>query len=277
MARSVLRGQAALTIFLFAAGSALSQDAGERSVEDRARHLSRMKAVAEGLRIYAVPDKPESVVKLLSEPVLRYTDNTRKNSESSLWIWSSGGRPTAILAVELYTNPPKGPRWLVEIASLSEERIAAHATDLEWTATKAGLDWIPLKHAEAPADKALRRLAQMRAICRTFTAHETAVVEGRIELRQLSSPLFRYADETAGIVDGAIFAFANGTNPEVLVVLEAYAAKGDKPGWRCACAQMTGGAVAVERDGKEVWRCDPADPPAVRASYVNCWIKSELP
>jgi hypothetical protein len=114
----------------------------------------------------------------------------------------------------------------------------------------------------------------MKAIFRRFTAHESAVAEGRIELRQLASPLVRYADEKDGVMDGAIFAFANGTNPEVLLVIEAHAAKKDsEPRWRYAFAQMTGGAVAVELDGKEVWQRTPAEPPAVRDSYVNAWLQ----
>lgn len=253
-----------------------AQDKEATPDDERAAHLARMKAVAGSIRLLADSADAESAVKLADEPVLRYTDDTRENRESSLWIWSSGGRPTAILAVELYPRPPKGPRWLVEIASLSERRIAAkHVSDLDWAAKAPGLEWMPLADAEAPAEKAPRRLAQMKAICRTFTAHESAVIEGRVQLRQLASPLVRYADQTAGILDGAIFAFANGTNPEVLLVLEAHGAEGAAPRWRCAFAQMTGGAVAVERDGKEIWKCGEAEPPAVRDSYVNAWLTAK--
>src|SRR5688572_32278328 len=46
----------------------------------------------------------------LFRSVLRYADSTRQTNESSLWIWSGGGRPTAILAVEYYPMGPMGPR-----------------------------------------------------------------------------------------------------------------------------------------------------------------------
>jgi hypothetical protein len=213
---------------------------------------------------------------LVDEPVLLYTDNTRENRDSSLWIWSSGGRPTAILAVELYPKPPKGPRWLYEIASLSERHIGArHDTDLAWNAKAPGLKWNLLPDAEPPAERPLRRLAQMKELCRTFTAHESAVIEGRVELRLLASPLVRYADDAAGVRDGAIFAFANGTNPEVLLVLEAHGEQDASPQWRCSFAQMTGGAVVVEHDGREIWKRGEADPPAVRESYVNGWLAAQ--
>jgi hypothetical protein len=244
--------------------------------ETRARQLARMKAVASSIRLLADAERADSTVKLVGEPILKYTDNTRKNRESSLWIWSSGGRPVAVLGVEFYADPPMGPRWLFEIASLSENRIAAqHAPDLDWTAKAPGLAWTPVAGAGAPADSALRRLAQMKTILRSFTAHESAVIEGRIELRPLTSPLVRYAEPDAGILDGAIFAFANGTNPEVLVVVEAYAAKDSERRWRYALAQMTGAAVAVELDGKEIWQRGEADPPAIRDSYINGWLSAK--
>jgi hypothetical protein len=129
----------------------------------------------------------------------------------------------------------------------------------------------PLDDAKPIADKATRRLSQMKEMCRRFTANESAVVEGRVELRLLNSPLYRYSDAHAGVTDGAIFAFANGTNPEVLLVFEANDNK-DAPPWHYALVQMTGGAVSVELDGKEVWQRGEADPPAVRDSYVNGWL-----
>ncbi len=109
----------------------------------------------------------------------------------------------------------------------------------------------------------------------THTRFTARLVAFSFHLRQLASPLHRYADESAGIVDGAIFAFANGTNPEVLLVLEAQAAKDSTLHWHYSLAQMTGGAVTVELDGKEVWQQTEADPPAVRDSYVNGWLSAK--
>jgi hypothetical protein len=247
-------------------------DEAEISDKQRAEHLAHMKEVASSIKLLQSAKDPGSAVKLKAEPVLRYADNSRFNNESTLWLWTSGGRPTAIAAIEYYPRHPKGPQWLYEVASLSTQRIAAERRpELRWTAKEPGLTLQVLEDAKPIADKATRRLSQMKEMCRRFTAHESAVVEGRVELRLMSSPLFRYSDKEAGVIDGAIFAFANGTNPEVLLVLEANDNK-DAPPWHYALAQMTGGAVAVELDGKEIWQRGEADPPAVRDSYVNGWL-----
>jgi hypothetical protein len=115
----------------------------------------------------------------------------------------------------------------------------------------------------------------MKDLHRRFTAHERGSQEGRIELRPLSSPLHRYSAADAGILDGAIFAFASGTNPEALLVLEAHTAKEAAPTWHYGLVQLTGEPLTVELDGKEVWKRGPATPPAVRDSYVNGYLESK--
>jgi hypothetical protein len=132
-----------------------------------------------------------------------------------------------------------------------------------------------LTDAEPPADKAARRLTQMNTAARRFTVHTLATVDGRVELRQLSRPLLRYSDAEAEIIDGAVFSFAYGTNPEVLLVLEAQTRRDAPATWHYAFAQMTGAAIVANLDGKEVWQQGEADPPAVRNSYVNGWIAKD--
>src|SRR5262245_26513833 len=213
---------------------AAAEDPQERTKEiskeipeaERAKHLEHMREVAASIRLLADPVREDSAVKRVDKPILRYSDDTRATYESSLWIWSAGGRPSAVLAVEYYPKYVGGARWLYEIASLSTQRIAARREpDLRWTAKEPGLDLREFQGADAAAEKAARRLTQMKELCRRFTAHERGSLDGRIELRPLSSPLFRYAQADADILDGAVFAFVNGTNPEALLVLEAHTTK----------------------------------------------------
>lgn len=253
-----------------------AQDAAEPSADERAEHLARMKALAQSVKILAEPGRDDSAVKLADEPLLRYADNTRYNNEATLWLWTSGGRPAAIAAFELYPRHPEGPQWLYEIASLSADRIAANRGEkLAWEAKAPGLKFETVAAADPPADKPVRRLGQMKAILRRFSAHESTATEGRIELRLLPNPLHRYSDETLGIIDGALFAFASGTNPEVFLVLEASGLEGKPAAWRYTLAQMTGAVVTVQLDEKEIWTRGEADPPAVRESYVNGWLSQD--
>ena len=266
------RMAAALSVLLLLTGLCLGQEPETSPEEQRVAHLARMKELAASIHVFAVPGKEESEAKLVAEPVLRYSDNTRRNNEATLWIWGSAGRPTAIVAIELYPQRPKGPDWLYEIASLSTGLIAVEReASIAWTARKPGLELATIEGSSPPADKPNRRLVQMKELRSRFAAHEFEGTDGRIELRPLSTPLYRYEDAASNIVDGAIFSFANGTNPEVLLILEAHLAK-DSPAWRYGLVQMTGGKVVVELDGREVWKRGIADPPVALDRYVNGWI-----
>lgn len=259
-------------------GATSGEEPQKSTDEQRTEHQKRLLEVATSIRLLADPERDDSAVKLVAEPVLRYTDNTRQIDGSSLWVWSGGGRPTAIVAVEYYPNDRRGPRWLFEIASLSTKHIAAQREpELNFTAKEPGLKFQPLADAEPPADKPARRLIQMNALARRFAVHTFATVDGRVELRQLSRPLLRYSDEKADILDGAVIAFTYGTNPEVLLVLEAQKRADGPAAWQYAFAQMTGAAIIANLDGKEVWQQGEADPPAVRNSYVNGWLENPTP
>jgi hypothetical protein len=61
------------------------------------------------------------------------------------------------------------------------------------------------------------------------------------QLRTLTTPLFRYASEPDGIVDGAVFAYTQGgTNPEAIALIEAMAVDAkSKLHWRIAVTRLT--------------------------------------
>ena len=256
-------------------GVALSDEKTDEAY--RASQLSRMKSIAEKFEVEAALGAKPVMAKLSSNPLLKYNDSTRRNHESTLWLWTERELPCALMAIEFYPNDPGGPRWLFEIVSLSSSKIGvARGGDWKWQAKQPGVIRKPVPGDLRPAEKPAQRLMQARQIRQRFAAHEKEGTVGRIELRPLSTPLYRYADEATGVIDGAVFAFANGTNPEVLLLLEAQndAATKDVV-WTYGFAQMTGAEVYASLDDREVWSQKEADPPATRNSYVNGWLKDE--
>lgn len=245
--------------------------------EHRAAHLARMKSIAHKFEVDVGTGAKGAVVKLGEKPLLRYNDVTRRLDESALWLWTERELPVALMAIEYYPNDPRGPRWLFEIVSLSNSKIGVvRGGDWKWQAKQPGVVRKPVPGDLKPADKPVQRLVQARQIRQRFAAHEKEGLGGRIELRPLSTPLYRYADEATGVIDGAVFAFANGTNPEVLLLLEAQRDAATKQAiWTYGFAQMTGAEVFASLDEREVWSQKEADPPAIRDSYVNDWLKGE--
>ena len=76
--------------------SAKAAHAEDTPNAERDAHRQKSKQVAESFQITS-DDQP---VMVATEPLLRYTDATRRIHESSLWVWGLKGRPAAIMAIE---------------------------------------------------------------------------------------------------------------------------------------------------------------------------------
>jgi hypothetical protein len=101
----------------------------------------------------------------------------------------------------------------------------------------------------------------MKELARRFAVSAT-YREGLTEqLRLMVRPLHRYADREDDLADGAIHAFASGTNPEALLLLEARSdasVRGDARGrtvWHFGFARMGAGACQAKLDDRVVWEC----------------------
>lgn len=76
------------------------------------------------------------------------------------------------------------------------------------------------------------------------------------ELRALTHPIYRYGDGQAELVDGAIFAFAQATDPEILLLLEARRENGKPASWWWAAARMSMVPLDLKYRGQLVWNVD---------------------
>ena len=121
-----------------------------------------------------------------------------------------------------------------------------HKTEkIRWEPTGSALKLVDLPNAPRPASTAAARLAQMRGLARRFAATERLNNES-IECRLMTQPIDRYKSE-AEKISGAIFAFANGTNPEVGVVFET-----DGECWRYGTLRLSAAELSVTLDGRQV-------------------------
>ena len=82
----------------------------------------------------------------------------------------------------------------------------------------------------------------------------------REELRLLPRPLYRRepveaTGPGAGRLEGAVFAFVQGTDPEAIVLLEAVLQEGS-PRWQYAFARATSAGLEARLDKQVVWEVD---------------------
>uniref|UniRef100_A0A7C2NXH6 Uncharacterized protein n=1 Tax=Schlesneria paludicola TaxID=360056 RepID=A0A7C2NXH6_9PLAN len=193
----------------------------------------------------------EDVFRVSPEPLLRFTNPVSGLQAGGFFVWSdAAGRPRAAAQVFLTAEGI----WLHEFQSLSPESFAAHRDGKPvWEPQRAGVEIRPVPEAPPPAETAVKRLVQMRDMARRFTASDE--FEGRKtsdELRLLSKPLLRFGREGTATLDGALFVLAHGTDPELMIVLEALQ-QNDGYRWHYSLAPMTGYALQAALDDKPVW------------------------
>jgi hypothetical protein len=218
--------------------------------------------------------KTKEALTVASKPLLRYNDPTRGANEAAgnflldatVWRLGTEGRPTALVTIEIYQSAG-APRLLsYEFLSLTEAKFALkHKAEKirSWEPEESGLTLKELPDAPKPAVTAAERLVQMRRLARRFTAKEHFRM-AEIECRLLTQPIDRYHSAEPKIVDGAVFVYANSTNPELGVVLET-----DGEHWLYGTLRMTSAQVSVALDGREIAAYPWVDATRPSKSYTN--------
>ena len=93
------------------------------------------------------------------------------------------------------------------------------------------------------------------------TIHVNGKEDLKQEMRLLPTPVHRFADESTGLQDGAIFGLTtNGTNPDILIVLELRHGNDRPVAWQYGVVKMTDSEVHVRLDSAEVWSSPVAAP-----------------
>jgi hypothetical protein len=94
----------------------------------------------------------------------------------------------------------------------------------------------------------------MKELAQRFTAHEVLNNGQRFELRLLIRPAHRYDHPKSGLIDGALFFLARGTDPEVVLLIELVAKDSSPRGWQYGLASIASAELHVSLDGQEVWQ-----------------------
>lgn len=182
------------------------------------------------------------------EPVLRWWQPVRGGDDGALYLWVADGRPVA--AVTFFTFKwPDGNRAVVhEKHSLTTEPVEAEWRGrVVWHAPKPGVSFRPVPDAPRLAPTPAARLRQMQAVARDVSAVTTDDKGSNWTLRPLARPLYRYE----GAADGALFALAQGTDPEAFLLIEARG-EGDAARWEFAAARFTDLKLRVAHKGLEI-------------------------
>lgn len=200
-------------------------------------------------------ERDQNVIELSPIPALRWDSNQRGTLAGVTTLFIGAGRPEAVCCT--YTFDKKVTH---EFTSLARGKLQARLGDATvWEPNESGVKFRAIPDADAPAENPAGRLRQMRTLSNRFESKLLgwgAANPIREELRLLPRPIYRYEKLPAGaIIDGAVFAFVTGVDPETLLLIEAVSADG-KSHWEYSFARRTSGELEGRLDQKLVWTAD---------------------
>jgi hypothetical protein len=218
---------------------------------DQRRHV-RMRALAESYRVYCDPLAERPAV-LRSEPIFRWTNPERAAIAGDLYLWTDHGRPHATIGIWTYDDVQDSH----ELQSLAAGPFKAVGTGQpDWTPGVAAVEYRPVATDIEFSRSAPLRLGQLRQLAKDrFSARMVKDSGETVPLRLLPQPIFRYDELPEGVTDGAMFSFANGTDPEVLLILELLQ-EGEKLVPYYAFGASTSVRADGSFDGQPVWNND---------------------
>jgi hypothetical protein len=247
----LIAGVGLMTTGAFLASASAADETKDDDEETEAQQAARK--IVESIELTAAVGEKRLELELLKLPVLRYGDIPRANDRGSVWIWQRAGRPQAVM--ELFRGADSRS-WVHVIHSLSADALEGNfgGQAPQWIPAREGVQWNVLKAAPVPAERPVARARQIKDLAQQFTAHEFWDPDNsRFELRLLIQPVHKYSDLDTGLLDGAVFLLCHGTNPEVVLLIEAVKEEGGAK-FRYALARLGHAELHVAFGDKEVWR-----------------------
>jgi hypothetical protein len=237
-----------LTVLLLAAEPAAV--AGAQEDKTRQEAVAILAPTQAKQLALAVGDDRPIAGELRTEPLLRWSNPTAGSVYGEVFLWTVNKRPAAIASIYRWYHPYKDST--VELVSVAERGMAATEGDVtHWKTKTPGLHFADLPKAPMPAQSARARLGQMRSLAREFSTELTDKRSGDVivrKLRLLDQPVHRYESEGNNVLDGGLFAFVEGTDPEAWLLLEAVGSDAERR-WQFALARMNIDELRIRRDG----------------------------
>lgn len=256
----------------------LRKKAGSLSETEQRKADARLEFMSKHARGYVGEcERTKAKIKSLEHPVLRWQNLHNKTMDGTLLVWVDDvGRPRA--AAQMFWFPRTAGRYGVEFQSLWDGPMTFESPDdPAWSPRAPGLDWKPFPDKPQPVKSPKLRLSQMRRLARRFRGDDRFYREDNA-LRLMTNPMIRYSVPKEGLLDGAMFALCLGTDPEMLIMIEARQDMETKTeSYRWALAPMTTWPLKGFLDGELVW-----DKPQVRDNkpsniFFVCDLKGSPP
>lgn len=256
--RRLLISAVMIVLCLMTGAAGQEQKAGEDRAAEAAKLIAQEIAK---VKLWSGTTDDASSLPRSESSILHWTNPTQGTIYGDVFVWTKNGRAQAVVSVVKGYSPFM--TMSMEFQSFSREPLQATYGGKKIWAPKVGdVAFASLEGAPTPSEAKLARLRQMRTLAGGFTVEATVRNDDSVtrRLRLLEHPIFRYENSDADLLDGAIFAFVEGTDPELLIAIEASKAD-NRFEWQYAIGRMNSIRFEVRRNDQLVWKGDKLAPP----------------
>ena len=260
---------AALTIVL--AGACASTYADDDASDAKGRAKAAYSLITEQVEQVQIKFADGDGATLQRQPksLLRWSNPVLGSVYGEVFVWTHDGKPHVIGSSFRFYSPT--PQCSIEFQSISTRPLVATYKDqVAWAPTKGGVEWKPIPGAAPPSSRASVRLLQMRKLSKQFSGvtidRNDETIERRMNLK--TAPLYRYPGSKSTL-DGAIFGLAQGTDPEIALLIETQESERG-PQWMYAFARQNSIAMRCRHKDQLVW-----DQPRLAPPWDNVRLTTE--
>jgi hypothetical protein len=214
----------------------------------------RLLELAGKFEFFAGSDR-KAQFELQTKPVLTYSNPVRGEVYGHVFVWTDAGRPEVVGAIFDYRSEN---RFDSEFHLLSNAGTVGYRDGRSFLdPKKPGIEFRTVPRAPPPARSPPARLRQMRDMARDFTIERDHPEQKKEFMRLLPQPIYRYSSSKSDVVDGALFVYVEGTDPEAFLLLEAAGA--EEPVWQFAFARMNLVEFWGRYQAEVVWHVAPTN------------------
>ncbi len=200
--------------------------------------------------------KSDAALEFREPSLLNFTNPERNQERGSVFVWMLDDRPAAIGQFFRFTlagrRVTKHALHSLSPAPLEAKFDGATA----WAPDKPGIEWKSFRDAPEPNPTRTSRLLQTRQLARRFKLELISPKGPTTELRLAPRPLFEYSAPKSGVTDGVILSYVVATDPEAILLIEAFDEKGTT-GFRYAFARFHFWRLTASDGPTIVWEVDP--------------------
>ena len=201
---------------------------------------------------FEFPEEKGAEASLHPKALLRWSNPISTVRDGMIGMYKLGDRPISFVEFQMHASGTVIHEF--NIASRKAVELKRDGRTI-WKPLQRWSVYRELTDAPDPASDKLKRLTQMKRLARRFKVTDQFGWEEDditpYELRLMPNPVYRYGNSDR-VIDAACFIFAQGTNPEAILLLEAVES-GDETGWRYLFVPSTIYELTVRLDGKVVW------------------------